>query len=112
MVAPRVVELAELADREAADIERLLNHVVACGLLYRVSRNRYYLPAVLLSLAQVAERLASAGALTVASFRDETGIGRNLSVEMLEFFDECRLTRRLPQTRELLQSAEQCFGDG
>ncbi len=110
-VAPRVVELAEIANVDAAEIERLLNHVVACGLLYRVSRNRYYLPATLLRLAKIAEQLATDGKLTVASFRDESGIGRNLSVEMLEFFDECRLTRRSAENRQVLQTAEQCFGE-
>ena len=109
-VAPRVVELAEVANVQAAEIERVLNHVVACGLLYRVSRNRYYLPHPLLELAKTAERLVPDG-LTVATFRDESGVGRNLSVEMLEFFDESRLTRRIGQHRELLQSAEQCFGE-
>ncbi len=110
VVAPRVFELAEWANLEATEIERVLNHVVACGLLYRVSRNRYYLPETLLRLARTAELLVPDG-LTVASFRDASGIGRNLSVEMLEFFDESRLTRRIGQNRELLQSAEQCFGE-
>jgi hypothetical protein len=59
---------------------------------------------------KTAERLVPDG-LTVATFRDESGVGRNLSVEMLEFFDESRLTRRIGQHRELLQSAEQCFGE-
>lgn len=110
-VAPRVVEVAEALDVPPADALSLLNSLVAHGRLYKVSENRYFLPADLLYLAKIAEQLAAEERLTVAGYRDESGIGRNLVVELLEFFDRVQLTRRLGQQRRLLRSAEQVFSD-
>lgn len=110
-VAPRVVELSEALEISTADTLVLLNSCVAHGRLYRVSDNRYFLPNDLLHLAKIAEQLATNQQLTVAGYRDESGIGRNLVVELLEFFDRVQLTRRLGQQRRLLSSAEQVFSD-
>ncbi len=110
-VAPRVLELAEALAKTSEQTLALLNSFVAHGRMYRVSDNRYFLPEDLLQLAKVAEALAAKEQLTVAAFRDQSGIGRNLVVELLEFFDRVQLTRRLGQHRRLLRSAEQVFID-
>jgi len=110
-VAPRVVELSEALGLTTPETLALLNTLVAHGRLYRVSENRYFLPHDLSQLAEVAEKLAAQQQLTVARYRDESGIGRNLVVELLEFFDRVQFTRRLGQQRTLLRSAEQVFHD-
>ena len=33
--------------------------------------------------------------ITAAAFRDRAGIGRNLSIEVLEYFDRIKFTRRV-----------------
>jgi selenocysteine-specific elongation factor len=108
-VAPRVVELAEAFDMTAPEVLTMLNRFVAHGRMYRVSENRYFLPADLLKLARIAEQLAEAETLTVAEYRDKSGIGRNLVVELLEFFDRVQMTRRLGQFRTMLRAADEVF---
>ena len=63
----------------------------------------------------VAERVAADnpdGLLTPAEFRDVSGIGRNLAIEVLEFFDKARFTRRSAAGRTILKPAAEVFGDG
>ncbi len=65
------------------------------GLVVRVSKNRFFLPSSLKNLQAIAEDLAHGKALTAAAFRDRAGIGRNLTIEVLEYFDRIKLTRRV-----------------
>ncbi len=109
LTAPRVIELAELLDITTDEAYKLLNTYVAHGRLYRVSANRYYLPATLLALAKIAETLAQQKDFTVAAYRDQSAIGRNLVIELLEFFDRLQFTRRTGQQRVVLRPAEQVF---
>ena len=39
------------------------------------------------------------GTLTAAAFRDRSGIGRNLAIEVLEYFDRIKFTRRVGDAR-------------
>ena len=79
-------------------IEATLGRVARCGRVIRVSPKHYFLPEFVLVLAEIMETLVAQrpdGNVTVASFRDNAGIGRNLSVEVLEFFDKVKFTRRV-----------------
>ena len=69
---------------------------MARGLLVRVAPNRYYLPAAVAQLEAAARALAAAspdGAYDAAAYRDHTGIGRNLTVQVIEFLDRAGITR-------------------
>ena len=48
---------------------------------------------------------------SAAAFRDRAAIGRNLAIELLEFFDARGLTRREGATRRLVASVAQVFGE-
>ena len=66
-------------------------------------------------LAESAEDAAAEaedGLITAAVFRSHTGIGRNLAIEVLEYFDRVRCTRRRGDSREILRSSEEVFGSG
>ena len=66
------------------------------GLLVRVAPNRFYLPEGVAALVAQALALAAEsddGSLDAAGYRDRTGIGRNLTVQVLEFLDREGLTR-------------------
>ena len=66
------------------------------GALVRLAPNRYFLPDTVADLAHQARQLAlSSGAagFDAAAYRDHTGIGRNLTVQVLEFLDHEGLTR-------------------
>ena len=43
-------------------------------------------------------------------FRDATGIGRNLAIEVLEYFDRVGFTRRSHEGRRILKPAAELFG--
>lgn len=107
--APRVTQLSEAMDKSVDEMLQILNTFVAHGRLYRVSANRYYTPDVLHRLANIGEQLSQADNFTVAAFRDKSGVGRNLVIELLEFFDRQRFTRRIGQKRTIVQSADAVF---
>ncbi len=104
-IAPRVNQISEVLGKTNEEVLQLLNTFVAHGRLYRVSANRYYTPEVLHQLARAGEQLAKADNFTVSAFRDVSGIGRNLVIELLEFFDRSRFTRRIGQKRIVMQSS-------
>ena len=105
-----VSEALGIARNEAA---RFFKRAQAAGLVMQVSKNRFLTPAALESLARAAESgLAAAGGgrFTVADFRDWSGLGRNLSVEMLEYFDRAGFTRRAGDERVIRRPAAETFG--
>jgi selenocysteine-specific elongation factor len=110
---PRVRELAEELGVELRPLERLLNHATRMGMLYRVADNRYYLPETVRSLARKAEQLAGRTAdnrFDARAYRDATGIGRNVTIQVLEFFDRQGLTRRVGDHRQIAKPAAEVFG--
>ena len=105
-----VSEALGIAHNEAA---RFFKRAQAAGLVMQVSKNRFLTPAALESLAMAAETgLATSGddRFTVADFRDWSGLGRNLSVEMLEYFDRAGFTRRAGNERVIRRPAAEIFG--
>ena len=93
---PIAGDLAPQLGLALADLHDSLARLVARGLLVRLAPNRYYLPATVAQLEAEARALASAsadGAIDAAAYRDHTGIGRNLTVQVLEFLDRAGITR-------------------
>ncbi|MEE9195186.1 MAG: SelB C-terminal domain-containing protein, partial [Alphaproteobacteria bacterium] len=61
----------------------------------------------------MAETLAAEtpdGLFTAAVYRDHSGIGRNLTIRLLEFFDRSGFTRRVRDDRRILKPAAEVFG--
>jgi len=83
---------------------KLLNQLVGAGILVRPVANRYFLPA---GLEQLRQRLIETAqgcheqGFGVADFRDSSGIGRNLCIEILEYFDRIGVTQRIGDRRKL-----------
>ncbi len=93
---PIVGELAIMLDIEQSVLVPFLEHVSGLGHLVRVAKNRFFLPATVTELVAIANALAREspdGTFNAASFRDRSGIGRNLTIELLEFFDRAGVTR-------------------
>lgn len=94
--APIVGELATALAMERADLLAFLREMSALGHLLPVAPNRFYLPDTLDELAAVARKLAADapdGSFDAAAYRDASGIGRNLTIEVLEFLDRAGITR-------------------
>jgi selenocysteine-specific elongation factor len=107
---PSLVEIAAACNTDARSIERLLRNVARQGLAVQIAPNRYYLPGRLRELAHFAELVANetaGGLVSIRAFRDRSGIGRNLSVEALEFFDRLGFTGKAGEHRRVLKQLDQ-----
>ena len=66
-----------------------------------------------MQLAEFTEKLmentSEQDGFTVIQFRDQSGIGRNLCIEILEYFDRVGFTRRDGNTRFLRTEKENIF---
>ncbi len=111
---PRTVwEVSEALGIARNEVARFFKNAQAAGLVMQISKSRFLTPETLESLAKAAETgIASSGGdrFTVADFRDWSGLGRNLSVEMLEYFDRAGFTRRAGNERVIRRPAAEIFG--
>jgi selenocysteine-specific elongation factor len=106
---PRVREIAAALALEPEAVERLLNRAERLGRVARVADNRFFLPETLGQLAEIARELAEGsaeGSFTAATFKDRSGVGRNLTVQILEYLDKTGATRRQGDVRILLRGSE------
>lgn len=111
-VAPRVHELMDTLQMEQQPLERLLLSHCNAGNLVQVSRNRFYLPQTVSALACLFEKSVHVHldtGISVSQFRDSSGIGRNLCVEILEYFDTVGLTNRRDNVRFLRMPYQNVF---
>jgi selenocysteine-specific elongation factor len=90
-----VAELAAALGEDARKLEAALSRLERHGFTVRVSKGRFFLPGAIARLKDMAAEEARAnGAITAAAFRDRTGIGRNVAIEVLEYFDRIKFSRR------------------
>ncbi len=112
---PTIAEVAERLGAAPKSVQSLLDRAARRGLAVRVSQTRFFLPRTAARLAGIAETLAKAndqGRVAAGAFRDASGLGRNLSIEVLEFFDRVRFTRRVGDARIVLRPATEAFSEG
>jgi selenocysteine-specific elongation factor len=101
---PRVRELVDQTGIALDALESFLARAEQLGWIYRVAPNRYFRPGTLDELECLAERLAvecQDGAFTAADFNRVSGIGRNLTIQVLEYFDRIGITQRHGDRRTL-----------
>ena len=92
---PTLAELAARLKIEPRRLEGTLMNAARRGFLVRMSKTRFFMPEALRAFEKAAcEEAAAAGAITAAAFRDRAGIGRNAAIEVLEYFDQIKFTRR------------------
>jgi selenocysteine-specific elongation factor len=106
---PRVHELAQMLSLEPARIQAVLLRASNAGLVYRVAPNRFFLPQTVVELGGLAEELCSQSperAFTAAQYRNRSDLGRNLTIEVLEFLDRMGLTQRTGDARRMLGSPQ------
>ncbi len=99
---PVIFELAKQVNLPATAMEKLLGNCVKLGMVVRPIKNRYFLPEALTEFRQLAIELAGSTPehqFTVIQYRDATGIGRNLAIELLEYFDGLGFTKRIGDRR-------------
>ncbi len=112
LTPPRIRELAGELDKSPEDMEALLSRLAHAGVVTRVSKNRFFIPENLRVLAAFAERAALDNIIfTAKDYRLLSGIGRNLTIEVLEYFDRSGFTRRIQDGRIIRTSARDIFGE-
>ncbi len=102
---PQPPSLGDMAKRfrlGVGDLAKRLHPLVSKKYLVRISETRYYLPGHLDTLAAVARTLDADGPFTVRQYRDASGIGRNVAIEVLEHFDRSGFTRRDGDLRKIV----------
>ncbi|MBD3649655.1 MAG: selenocysteine-specific translation elongation factor [Pseudomonadales bacterium] len=106
---PVVHDLAKQVNLPPAAVEKLLARIAQLGYLVRPVKNRFFLPAGMEELEQTLYKLSEQsddGMFSVRDYRDATDIGRNLCVELLEYFDRVGVTRRVGDRRKILHNAD------
>jgi selenocysteine-specific elongation factor len=113
-IPPRTRELVEMTNIPLRQLEHILRTSAKAGILIKVAENRHYLPETIMTLAGFTEQLAvksdSSEGFSVIQFRDASEIGRNLCIELLEYFDSIGFTRRDGNNRFVRTSKENIFG--
>ena len=99
---PRVRELAAELDEEPERIEAVLRRAANLALVAPVAKNRFFPPGAIEALLELARKLAREdpdGQFTAQQYKDATGIGRNVTIEVLEYFDQIGTTKRRGNAR-------------
>jgi len=108
---PVVHDLAREVGVSPEQIARTLRRAAALGLVVQASKNRFFESGALASLATIFEEVAQdeTDGVGPGAFRDRAGMGRNLAIEVLEFFDRAGLSRREGNVRRLIRPAREVF---
>lgn len=101
---PSLSALAQALNEDRLGLIEQLEPLVDGGHIARVANNRYFHPVAIDTLIEAAKKLASTserGVFDARAFRDAAGIGRNVTIDVLEYFDRIGVTRRLGDSRSI-----------
>jgi selenocysteine-specific elongation factor len=101
---PPLRELALQVKLKEPIVKDFLYRKAKTGEVMRVAGDRFYPRTTLATLAAVATATAQAqpnGQFTAAQYRDATGVGRSLAIEILEFLDTLGITQRIGDARKM-----------
>ena len=109
---PTINEVAKELNFETKDTEQIFKKALKLNYLVQVSLNRYFYRDIILYYANIVEKISATNTnhkLELSIFRNEVRISRNLTIELLEFFDRKGFTIRLKNERYLQKKANQVF---
>jgi selenocysteine-specific elongation factor len=101
---PRLLELAPQLAMEPKALADFLQRAARAGRVHRVAANRYFLPETIEHLVRLAAELDAGSegrGFAAAAYRDRSALGRNLTIEVLEYLDEAGYTRRSGDLRRI-----------
>jgi len=103
---PSLGDLADEATTDVRNVERFLVRAARLGFVVQIAAKRFLLPHALERLGAMAEAITEdEGTLTIKALRDKSGIGRNVTIEVAEFFDRVGFTHRRGNEREICKPA-------
>ena len=101
---PVTHEIAKELGIAPKELEKVLIRCTKIGYVVRPVFNRFLLPEALEKLRKtLLNTVNEDNEITVKQYRDATGIGRNLSIEILEYFDNRGITQRRGDKRKLIR---------
>lgn len=103
--APSTGDLAKQWSVPQQQLETDLKELSKRGYVTHIANHRFYLPAQLSRIAGEVKQMAADKPFSVREFRDRTGIGRNVAIEVLEYFDRRGFTRRQGNERIVLKDS-------
>ena len=99
-------ELQKDTGFDAEQIEALTRPAIKTGELFEIGEKRLGLPSTLMALANlIKEFTGDSGEITVIEAKQVFGLGRNLTIEILEFFDNIGFTKRSANARLISDSS-------
>jgi selenocysteine-specific elongation factor len=110
---PAMRDLATQLKIKEALVRDLLYRKAKAGDVFKVGAERFYLRQTLATLAALARQTAQStanGQFTAAQYRDATGVGRGLAIEILEVLDRLAITQRLGDARKMRKEFEPILG--
>lgn len=102
--SPPLRELALQVKLKEGIVKDFLHRKAKSGEVLKVTADRFYTRSTLATLAAIAQATAQGqpnGQFTAAQYRDATGVGRSLAIEILEFLDTLGITQRLGDARKM-----------
>jgi selenocysteine-specific elongation factor len=112
--APQARELAAQVKLKEPIVKDFLYRKARTGEVIRVAGDRFYPRATLAALASVAQATARSqanGLFTAAQYRDATGLGRSLAIEILECLDTLGITQRMGDARKMRKDYVPILGE-
>jgi selenocysteine-specific elongation factor len=112
--APQARELAAQLKLKEPIVKDFLYRKARTGEVIRVAGDRFYPRATLAALASVAQATAGSqanGLFTAAQYRDATGLGRSLAIEILECLDTLGITQRMGDARKMRKDYVPILGE-
>lgn len=97
-----VGDLSKSLNLQLGTLTKALNQISKAKALVRIGDKRYALPKQVQGWAEIAETLSATAPFGVKEFRDRCGLGRNMSIDVLEFMDSKDYTRRRGDTRTVV----------
>ena len=110
---PSLHQAAQQIGTEVSALEKALKIGIKLGDIILVGKNRYVPSNLVINLKISAEKLASKsadGLFSTSDFRDEISMGRNFTVDILEYFDQVGFTIRVGNLRRLRQPTSNVMG--
>ncbi|MBA6413156.1 selenocysteine-specific translation elongation factor [Parahaliea sp. F7430] len=96
-------ELQKDTGFDAKQLEALARPAIKAGDLFEIGEKRLALPSTLRELAGLLQQfIDKSGEVSVIEAKQVFGLGRNLTIEILEFFDQIGYTKRSANSRSIL----------
>ena len=103
---PKIREISLEIGIDLKALEPILNKALSFGYLVKINKSRYILTSCFKDIGCIFEEIfnkENIEKINVQMFSQHTKISRNLSIEILEYFDEIGFTKRLDEGRVILK---------